>query len=156
VTLNWETAYATASLCIPSLRIPNLGLQNGPAGVGDGLGGVTQMPSGNAPTATFDPAYEQQHGTATARAANTTSGHGAITIANPGGMESRYAAATTLQIKGDPGLSYSATGLPAGFTISRSGLISGTERSAGTRTVTVTGISAAGAFSTITFIWTVA
>jgi beta-glucosidase len=36
---------------IPSLCIPNLGLQDGPAGVGDGLGGVTQMPSGNASVA---------------------------------------------------------------------------------------------------------
>jgi hypothetical protein len=80
---------------IPSPCIPSLGLQDGPAGAGDGLGGVTQMPSGNASAATFDPAYEQQ-----------------------------YAAA-------------------AG-------------RSAGTRTVTVTGKSAAGAFTTITFIWTVA
>ncbi len=41
---------------IPSLCIPNLGLQDGPAGVGDGLGGVTQMPSGNASAATFDTA----------------------------------------------------------------------------------------------------
>ena len=36
---------------IPSLCIPNLGLQDGPAGVGDGLGGVMQMPSGNASVA---------------------------------------------------------------------------------------------------------
>lgn len=50
---------------------------------------------------------------------------------------------------------YSATGLPAGPTISTSGLISGTARSPGTKTVTVTGESAAGAFTTITFIWTV-
>ena len=30
---------------IPALCIPNLGLQDGPVGVGDGLGGVTQLPS---------------------------------------------------------------------------------------------------------------
>jgi beta-glucosidase len=49
---------------IPALCIPNMGLQDGPAGVGDGLGGVTQMPSGNSSAATFDPTLEQQYGSA--------------------------------------------------------------------------------------------
>ncbi|MEV6851102.1 glycoside hydrolase family 3 C-terminal domain-containing protein [Actinoplanes sp. NPDC051411] len=49
---------------IPALCIPNLGLQDGPAGVGDGLDGVTQMPSGTATAATFDPDYAQQYGSA--------------------------------------------------------------------------------------------
>jgi beta-glucosidase len=49
---------------IPSLCIPGLGLQDGPAGVGDGLDGVTQMPSGTATAATFDPDYALQYGTA--------------------------------------------------------------------------------------------
>ncbi|WP_329176989.1 discoidin domain-containing protein [Streptomyces sp. NBC_01477] len=49
---------------IPSLCIPNIGLQDGPHGVGDGLGGVTQMPSANASAATFDNALEQQYGAA--------------------------------------------------------------------------------------------
>ncbi|WP_322974030.1 discoidin domain-containing protein [Actinacidiphila oryziradicis] len=46
----------------PSLCIPDVNLQDGPAGVGDGLGGVTQMPSGLVSAATFDPDYEQQYG----------------------------------------------------------------------------------------------
>ena len=49
---------------IASLCIPNIGLEDGPAGVGDGLGGVTQMPDGNAVAATFDTAYEEQYGAA--------------------------------------------------------------------------------------------
>jgi beta-glucosidase len=49
---------------IPALCVPDVELQDGPAGVGDGTGGVTQMPSGNASAATFDPAYEQQYGVA--------------------------------------------------------------------------------------------
>jgi beta-glucosidase len=49
---------------IPSLCIPTLGFQDGPAGVGDGLDGVTQMPSGNASAATFDTSYEEQYGAA--------------------------------------------------------------------------------------------
>ena len=95
-------------------------------------------------------------GTAAAETANAATGSGAITITNPRGMESRHGAAVSLQIRGSAGLAYSATGLPAGLAISGSGLISGTGRSAGTRTVTVTGKSAAGVFTTITFIWTVA
>jgi beta-glucosidase len=49
---------------IPSLCIPNVNLEDGPAGVGDGLGGVTQMPSGLVSAATFDPGYEQAYGSA--------------------------------------------------------------------------------------------
>jgi len=49
---------------IPALCIPALGLQDGPHGVGDGLDGATQMPSGLAVAATFDPDYAQQYGAA--------------------------------------------------------------------------------------------
>ncbi|HEY0936784.1 MAG TPA: discoidin domain-containing protein, partial [Trebonia sp.] len=48
----------------PSLCIPNVNLEDGPSGVGDGLGGVTQMPDGEASAATFDPGYEQAYGSA--------------------------------------------------------------------------------------------
>jgi beta-glucosidase len=48
----------------PSLCIPNVNLEDGPSGVGDGLGGVTQMPDGEASAATFDPGYEQAYGAA--------------------------------------------------------------------------------------------
>jgi beta-glucosidase len=48
----------------PSLCIPNLNLEDGPSGVGDGLGGVTQMPDGEASAATFDTQYEQAYGAA--------------------------------------------------------------------------------------------
>jgi len=49
---------------IPSLCIPNMGFQDGPGGVGDGMGGVTQMPSAVTSAATFDPALEQEYGAA--------------------------------------------------------------------------------------------
>ncbi|MFI6346705.1 glycoside hydrolase family 3 C-terminal domain-containing protein [Streptomyces sp. NPDC050560] len=49
---------------IPSLCIPGIGLQDGPHGVGDGLGGVTQMPSGNLNGATFDEGLMEQYGAA--------------------------------------------------------------------------------------------
>jgi beta-glucosidase len=38
----------------PSLCIPAMGLEDGPLGVGDGLTGVTQLPSGASLAATFD------------------------------------------------------------------------------------------------------
>jgi beta-glucosidase len=47
---------------IPDLCIPNLNLQDGPAGVGDGLGGVTQLPAPVALAATFDTASATQYG----------------------------------------------------------------------------------------------
>jgi beta-glucosidase len=48
----------------PALCIPDVNFEDGPAGVGDGLGGVTQMPSGLVSAATFDPGYEKDYGTA--------------------------------------------------------------------------------------------
>src|SRR5438876_7313876 len=40
---------------IPALCIPAVGLEDGPAGVADGLTGVTQLPAGVALAATWDP-----------------------------------------------------------------------------------------------------
>ncbi len=61
---NNATPYIGNITGIPSLCIPDIGLQDGPHGVGDGLGGVTQMPSANASAATWDNALEQQYGAA--------------------------------------------------------------------------------------------
>ncbi|MFJ4406891.1 discoidin domain-containing protein [Streptomyces sp. NPDC088910] len=61
---NNATPYIGNITGVPSLCIPNIGLQDGPHGVGDGLGGVTQMPSANASAATWDDALEQQYGAA--------------------------------------------------------------------------------------------
>ena len=43
----------------PALCIPALNLEDGPAGVGDGMSGVTQLPAPVAAAATWDPAAEQ-------------------------------------------------------------------------------------------------
>jgi beta-glucosidase len=48
---------AIASLCIPAV-----GLEDGPAGVADGMTGVTQLPAGVALAATWDPALARQYG----------------------------------------------------------------------------------------------
>jgi beta-glucosidase len=47
---------------IPSLCIPDLGEEDGPNGVADQLGGVTQLPSGVSVAATFDPSLARQYG----------------------------------------------------------------------------------------------
>jgi beta-glucosidase len=47
---------------IPSLCIPAIGEEDGPLGAGDGLTGVTQMPSAVSLAATFDPSLAKQYG----------------------------------------------------------------------------------------------
>ena len=47
---------------IPSLCIPQLGEEDGPAGVADGLTGVTQLPAGVDLAATFSPSLARQYG----------------------------------------------------------------------------------------------
>jgi beta-glucosidase len=47
---------------IPSLCVPAIGEEDGPVGVGDGLTGVTQMPSAASVAATFDTSLANQYG----------------------------------------------------------------------------------------------
>jgi beta-glucosidase len=46
----------------PQLCIPAMGLEDGPVGVGDGLTGVTELPSAVSLAATFDPSLAQRYG----------------------------------------------------------------------------------------------
>jgi O-glycosyl hydrolase len=90
----------------------------------------------------------------------TTTGN-TVTVTNPGSQTSTVGTAASLQIQAtDSGsgqtLSYSATGLPAGLSISSStGLISGTPTAAGTSSVTVTATDGTGASGSAAFSWTV-
>ena len=83
-----------------------------------------------------------------------------VTVTNPGGQTSTVGTAVSLQIKGSDSasgqtLTYSATGLPAGLSISSSGLISGTPTTAGSSSVTVTAKDTTGAAGSASFTWTV-
>ena len=54
--------YVFYTPAIPALCIPAVGLEDGPAGVADGLTGVTQLPAGVALAAAWDPSLAQQYG----------------------------------------------------------------------------------------------
>ncbi len=85
-----------------------------------------------------------------------------VTLANPGPQASlagSAASAVTLSGKDATSgqtLTYSATGLPAGLSISSAGVISGTPTTDGTTTVTVTAKDGNGASAAQSFVWTVA
>jgi hypothetical protein len=84
-----------------------------------------------------------------------------VTVFSPGNRATTIGTAASLQIQAsDSGsgqtLSYSATGLPAGLSISSSsGLISGTPTTAGNFSVTVTGTDTTGASGSASFSWVV-
>jgi len=83
-----------------------------------------------------------------------------VTVNNPGNQTSTVGMAASVQVSGSDSasgqtLTYSATGLPAGLSISSSGLISGTPTTAGTSNVTVTAKDTTGASGTASFSWTV-
>ena len=66
-----------------------------------------------------------------------------MTVTNPGSQTSTVGSPVSLQMQGADSasgqtLTWSATGLPAGLSISSSGLISGTPTTAGPSSVTVT------------------
>jgi beta-glucosidase len=84
-----------------------------------------------------------------------------VTVANPGPQASLAGrAASTVTLSGKDAtsgqtLAYSATGLPAGLSISSAGVISGTPTTNGTSTVTVTATDGNGASAAQSFVWTV-
>ncbi|MCX4744980.1 putative Ig domain-containing protein [Kitasatospora sp. NBC_01287] len=88
----------------------------------------------------------------------TAAGAETITFRAPGNQSGVVGTAASLQVSASDSagnaLTYSASGLPAGLSISSSGLISGTPSAAGTSTVTVTASSGTASGST-GFSWTI-
>jgi cellulose 1,4-beta-cellobiosidase len=83
-----------------------------------------------------------------------------VTVTNPGTQTAIVGSPASLQIMASDSasgqtLTYSATGLPAGLTISSSGLISGTPTTMGSSSVTVTAKDGTGASGSATFTYTV-
>ena len=84
-----------------------------------------------------------------------------VTVTNPGSQTGSVGTAVSLQVSASDSasgqtLTYSASGLPAGLSISSSsGLISGTPTTAGTSSVTVTATDTTGASGSASFTWTI-
>jgi subtilase family serine protease len=84
-----------------------------------------------------------------------------VTVTNPGSQTGTVGTAASLQIKATDSasgqtLTYSATGLPAGLSISSTtGLISGTPTTAGSSSVTVTAKDTTGATGSASFTWVI-
>jgi hypothetical protein len=90
----------------------------------------------------------------------TGSAAGQVGIINPGSMTTALGTAVNYQVQATDtatgSLSYSASGLPAGLSISSStGVISGTASTAGTYSVTLTGKDTSGPSGSASFAWTV-
>jgi hypothetical protein len=89
-----------------------------------------------------------------------STGGNTVTVTNPGNQTGTVGTAVSLQIHATDSatgqtLTYSATGLPAGLSISSSGLISGTPSAAVTASVTVTATDTTGAHGSASFTWTI-
>ena len=81
-----------------------------------------------------------------------------ITVANPGNQTSTPAQQVSLQIASSdtsPTVKYTASGLPAGLSISTSGLVSGTPTTPGSSNVTVFAFDSTGPSGSTTFSWAV-
>ena len=84
-----------------------------------------------------------------------------VTITAPGPQEGIAGTAASLTVSAADTTSgqtatFTATGLPAGLSISSAGVVSGTPTTAGTSTVTVTAKDGNGAQASTSFVWTVA
>ncbi|MEU9455240.1 putative Ig domain-containing protein [Streptomyces sp. NPDC048277] len=96
----------------------------------------------------------------TAFTAGTSTGGNTVTVTNPGSQSTTTGSSVSLQISATDSasatLTYSASGLPTGLSISSStGLISGTASTAGTYSTTVTATDSTGASGSASFTWTV-
>ena len=164
VVLQWEAAYATAFQIQTSTDGTNWTTIYSTT---TGTGGTQTL------NVTGTGRYIRMYGTARATQYGYslwefgvyTSGSGGgggntVTVTNPGSQASTVGTAVSKQISATDSasgqtLTYSATGLPAGLSISSSGLITGTPTTAGSSTTTVTAKDSTGASGSASFTWTV-
>ncbi|MGF1425270.1 putative Ig domain-containing protein [Kitasatospora sp. LaBMicrA B282] len=172
--LNDVTSGATAS-CTPSYLCTAGTGYDGPTGLGtpNGTAAFTAAASsgggttggGGGTTGGGNPGSGNPGGGGTTGGGGTGGGGSTppgqgVTVTNPGNQVTTTGTAASLQITAVDSdsaqtVTYRASGLPAGLSISDTGLISGTPTTAGTTQVTVTATDGAGASGTATFSWTV-
>ncbi|WP_280672507.1 putative Ig domain-containing protein [Kitasatospora sp. MAP12-44] len=114
---------------------------------------------------TAGPGYDGPTGLGTpnglaAFTAGGSTGGNTVTVSSPGNQSTTTGSSVSLQVSGSDSasgqtLTYSATGLPTGLSISSSGLISGTASTAGTYSVSVKATDTTGASGSASFTWTV-
>jgi hypothetical protein len=163
VTLNWETAFGKA-----------FQIQTSPDGTNwtsifsttTGTGGIQTLNVSG--TGRFIRMFGTVRGTQfgysiwefSVFAGTGTGGGNTVTVTNPGSQTSTVGTAVSQQISAADSasgqtLTFGATGLPAGLSISSSGLITGTPTTAGSSNVTVTATDTTGASGSASFGWTV-
>jgi serine protease len=116
-------------------------------------------PSGNVTLATGSFAMQSLWSNAANGCVMAASGEDTVTVTSHGNRSSFVQAAVSLQLKavssGGNKLEWSASGLPAGLSISSSGLITGTPTTAGTYAVTAGAGDHTGAGARVSFTWKV-
>jgi Putative Ig domain len=140
----------------------NAAASNYAANFNDTTSGNNDMTGSNLGQFAAGPGYDMATGLGTPNGAALTGALCAdsISLGNPGAQRSTLNTPVSLQISGTDtrgaSVSFSATGLPAGLSISSSsGKITGRPRRIGTSTVTVTAADANGATARMAFPWTV-
>jgi hypothetical protein len=162
VILNWETAYGKAfQIQVSNDNTTWTSIYSTTTGTGGtqtlnitGTGRYIRMYGTARATQYGYSIYEFQVYTAGSGGGNT------ISVTNPGTQTSTAGTAVSLQMQASDSasgqtLTYTATGLPAGLSISSSGLITGTPTTTGTSSVTVTAKDTTGATGTTAFTWNV-
>jgi endo-1,4-beta-xylanase len=128
--------------------------------VGDADSWIPGAFSGQGAATMFDQNYQPKPAfTAVQNSFGSTSGN-TVTVTNPGSQTGTVGTPANLTVRATDSaagqaLTFSATGLPAGLSISSAGVISGTPTANGTSNVTVTATDSTGASGSASFTWTI-